>query len=270
MTLAEAARVVRGIHETTPSFTARVGAISAHFVGTPYKLNPLGEGQNGKTDKDPTFDLAHVDCLTLIETVLALAHTPELGEAKALLQHIRYAGGRIAWAQRHHFAESQWLPENQRLGVLKDVTRKLGGAAVVDSTKMLGAASWRGKWARWKRRLGERTPRGNFTLPVLPLDDAIRLAERFPLGAILTVVRVDKANVPTRISHQGIVIKKGRRRFLRHASSGPRFRRVIDYPLASYFRFSKRYFKTRWPVMGVNVQLPTRSDTLLGKRTAGE
>ena len=61
---------------------------------------------------------------------------------------------------------------------------------------------------------------------------------------------------------------KGRRRFLRHASSGSRFRRVIDYPLLSYFRFSKRYFKTRWPVMGVNVQMPTRSETLLQKRAA--
>jgi Protein of unknown function (DUF1460) len=90
------------------------------------------------------------------------------------------------------------------------------------------------------------------------------------VGAIVTVVRVDRRSVPTRISHQGIVVRKGGRRFLRHASSGPRFRRVIDYPLVSYFRFSKRYFKTRWPVMGVNVQMPVRSEALLRVRTAGQ
>lgn len=267
MSDAEVAATLRRIHERNPTFGARVAALSARFLGTPYKFNPLGEGPGAPLDRDPTFSVQHVDCLTFLEEVAAMAHAPDLATAKRLLQHIRYAGGRIDFAFRHHFAESQWLPANQRLGLLREITRDLGGDAVVDETKRLSPATFTRAWAKWKTQLGQRLPRGEFTLPVLPIADALRLWTRFPAGAIVTVVRVDRPGVPTRITHQGLVVVKHGKRYLRHAS-GPPFKRVIDFSLDAYFRFCMRYFKHRWPVFGVNVQQLTQSAALLGAARA--
>jgi hypothetical protein len=262
MSEAEAAATLRRIHEQHATMKARIAAISERFVGTPYRFDPLGEGAGAKEDPDPTFDLSRVDCLTMIEEIIAMAHAPELSRAKSILQRIRYADGRITFAHRHHFAESQWIPANQALGVLRDITHQVGGDAVVDSRKRLGARVWSGKWRRWRTRLGARLPRGEFVLPVLPLEAAIRRLDSIPAGSILSVVRVDRPRTPTRISHQGIVVQKGGRRFLRHASSGPNFRRVIDYPLISYLRFSQRYFRNRWRVLGINLQEIVQSPAL--------
>jgi D-alanyl-D-alanine carboxypeptidase/D-alanyl-D-alanine-endopeptidase (penicillin-binding protein 4) len=263
MTERDAARVLRRTHEKVPSFVGKVLAISQRFLGAPYAFDPLGEGPAGAHDTDPTFSLKRVDCLTLIEQVLAMAHTPDLGRAKRLLQHLRYDGGIIDFVRRHHFAMSQWIPANQRLGVLRDVTRELGGERVVEARKRIDESTWRGRWRRWRRLLGARAPQGEFRLPVLPIDAAIPLAEKLPAGALLSIIRVDRPHAPDPVSHQGIVVLKNRRRFLRHASSGPNFRRVIDYPLGGYLRFSRRYFQTRWPVLGVNVQMPVESPALL-------
>jgi D-alanyl-D-alanine carboxypeptidase/D-alanyl-D-alanine-endopeptidase (penicillin-binding protein 4) len=255
MSEAESARVLREIHARHPGFAARVLALSGRFLGAPYRFDPLGEGPESEFDRDPTFDLTRVDCLTLVEQVLAMAHTPDLALAKRLLQRIRYDGGVIDFRRRHHFAMSQWIPANQRLGVLRDVTADVGGTAVRLARKRIDESTWRGrKWRRWLQRLGPRAPRGEFTLPIIPIDAAIGLSERFPEGSLVSVVRVDRRGDPTRVSHQGIVVVKNGRRYLRHASSGPRFRRVIDYSLRGYFRFSRRYFRERWPVLGVNVQ----------------
>jgi hypothetical protein len=262
MTDAEAAATLRRIHRTFPEFGRRIAAISERFVGTPYVFSPLGEGPSGPIDRDPLFDLHHVDCLTLVEETLAMAHTPDLPRAKELLQHIRYEGGVIDFARRHHFAMNQWIPANQKLGVLRDITRELGKEAVIVARKRIDEGVWKGKWRLWRRRLGAYAPRGEASLPVIPIEAAVDLSERFPAGALVSVVRVEKESDPNRVSHQGIVVVRGGRRFLRHASSGPRFRRVIDYPLRAYFRFSQRYFQNRWKVLGVNVQELRESEAL--------
>jgi hypothetical protein len=266
MTEREAALELRRIHARHEDFRQRLLAISEGFVGAPYVFSPLGEGPGGVFDKDPIFDLRRVDCLTFVEQVLAMAHTPDLEEAKRLLQRIRYNEGVIDFRRRHHFAMNQWIPANQRLGVLRDVTREIAGAAAVLARKRLDGSTWVGRWRGWRAKLGDRLPHGEVTLPVIPLDRAIELSERFPAGALVSVIRVERARDPNRVSHQGIVVVKGRRRFLRHASSGPRFRRVIDYPLRAYLRFSRRYFKDRWPVLGVNVQALVESSGLRATR----
>jgi D-alanyl-D-alanine carboxypeptidase/D-alanyl-D-alanine-endopeptidase (penicillin-binding protein 4) len=248
-----AALLLRRIHEEHPRFIDRLIALSARFLGARYASSPLGEGPGARYDPDPTFDLRRVDCLTLVEQILAMAHTPDLQRAKALLQWIRYDGALVDFARRRHFAMSQWIPGNQALGVIEEVTNRIGGP-VLTARKRLDTATWRGKWARWPGRLGGHLPRGEFTLPVIPIDAALRLSERFPVGSLVSIVRVDRPTTPIRITHQGLVVMKNGRRYLRHASSGPRFRRVIDYPLRAYFRFSRSYFRERWPVLGVNVQ----------------
>lgn len=92
-------------------------------LGTPYQDGPLGEGPDGKYDKDPLIDLKHVDCVTFIEQSIALAASPDLKGATDLLQRIRYRSGVIDFGTRNHFFEADWLRNNN---FCKELTPTLG------------------------------------------------------------------------------------------------------------------------------------------------
>ena len=118
---------VRRIDRQTASLAQRVEAISALFLGVPYKLGPLGEGPDGEFDRDPLIRFDAFDCTTFIETVMALALDRDLGAAARTLQKIRYKDGQIGYATRNHFIELDWVPNNVRAGYLHDITAEVAG-----------------------------------------------------------------------------------------------------------------------------------------------
>ncbi|MBI5882986.1 MAG: DUF1460 domain-containing protein, partial [Elusimicrobia bacterium] len=52
------------IHKENADLSSRVAAVSEAFLGTTYRLGPLGEGQDGEFDKDPLYSFKKVDCTT--------------------------------------------------------------------------------------------------------------------------------------------------------------------------------------------------------------
>ena len=110
--------------QALPTLRERLLAATDGFLGTPYVLSPLGEGEG--RDPDPLIRFDAVDCVTMIEESLALS-TAKPETLVESLTRLRYAGDK-QWANRLHIMESQWLPENVRRGVLKDVTHEYGGA----------------------------------------------------------------------------------------------------------------------------------------------
>jgi hypothetical protein len=237
-------------HAETASVGARVDAVTRGLVGAPYLLSALGEGAG--PDPDPRFRLDAFDCTTFVETALALTQTPELTEAAAALDLIRYRGA-PDFARRRHLMTSQWIPGLVAEGWVEDITAEVGG----DEARVLQFALTEARWAR--RHIAralvlpdEEVPKGAFPLPYLPLQDALRLEARIPQGAVLNVVRADWPAAPDAVTHQGIVVLHpgDTRRYVRHAS--PVSRRVIDEPLAQMLgRYLKR--PRKWAVIGVNL-----------------
>src|SRR5438045_3508222 len=81
----------------------RVSSVSERFLGTPYKLGPLGEGSEGEFDRDPTMTFKQLDCTTYVEHVMAISLEPDLTRARATLQKIRYKDGVVRYDLRNHF-----------------------------------------------------------------------------------------------------------------------------------------------------------------------
>ncbi|MCA9555327.1 MAG: DUF1460 domain-containing protein [Myxococcales bacterium] len=239
-------------HAEAPSIGARVDAVTRGFVGAPYLLSALGEGEGTAPDPDPRFRLDAFDCTTLVETALALAQTPDLEEAAALLDLVRYRGP-PEFEHRRHLMTSQWIPGLVAEGWLEDITAELGGA----KTRTLDLELTDERWS--KRHIARAlvlpddvVPKGKFPLPYLTLQDALRLERSIPQGTVLNVVRADWPASPDAVTHQGIVVLHpgDPRRFVRHAS--PVSRRVIDEPLAQML---ERYITRprKWAVIGVNL-----------------
>ncbi len=121
--------------KTLPTLRERVLEATAGFVGAPYVLSPLGEGSGH--DPDPLIRFDAVDCVTMIEESIALS-TAEPATLVEALTALRYDGP-PAWENRLHIMEAQWIPVNEKRGLLRDVTALYGGDKTRKAKKVLPA-----------------------------------------------------------------------------------------------------------------------------------
>ena len=224
----------------------RIELVSAPFVGTPYGISPLGEGEG--VDPDPRLRWDLVDCLTFVETSLALSLAPSADRLLPVLDDIRYATLPPQFDRRNHFVEAQWIPNNVAKGYLRSIVRDIAGPETVVATTEFSVKRWHERADSGELQLADDVvPTGSFSLDVLPLQLAAAHPDRIPTGTLLFVVRKDFWRDPTRVSHVGFVLEKNGRKGLRHASKRP-FERVVDEPLAAFFERNSHYDKR--PVVG--------------------
>jgi hypothetical protein len=181
----------------------RLDEVSSRLLGTPYCSDPLG-GSPGETDP-PAFSLHCFDCVTYVETAVALAlsHTPD--EYVQHLTMLRYRGGSLFWADRLHYF-SLWLESNEEKGVLE---------ILVPEENVI----------REQKRLE--------TVPGLPIMHTV--IEAHPWDAIVIDAQASIIGFVSRRSeldvfHVGILADEGR--LLRHASESAGM--VIEEPLNQF------------------------------------
>ena len=233
-------------------FTHRLDAVSRELLGAPYVLGPLGEG--APPDADPRFRLDAFDCTTYVETVLALALSAAGDEAAARswLDRIRYTGGVQEFASRRHLIDAQWIPELERDGLLRDVTRRIGGGATRTASLRLSRAAWERSDLATDHGLGwSAVPHGRHTLAYLPWElverDDVRAA--LPTVSIFNLVANATPSAPTLVIHQALVLRTEDGGWIaRHASSSSH--RVVEEPLDDFLDRSRGRKRS---VLGVNV-----------------
>jgi len=126
----------------------RTAAFGMALRGTPYKNFTL---EISTSTESPCVNFAGMDCWTFFETALAAARLAKIKpngpyspqELLAMIEIDRYRGGRCngSFTSRLHHLE-QWSHDNERRGLVRDVTRDLGGIPLHRNMKYMGAA-WR-------------------------------------------------------------------------------------------------------------------------------
>lgn len=204
------------------------------------------------------------DCTTYVETVAALARANSPEDIFDELLAIRYREGRGEYLSRNHFPEVDWIPNNERAGVLRDVTREVAGQSGIEAAVVRKAIDKAGWLAEQVRKGGversiasvagvnddEQHWRGTVeaAVPYIPKGELDKVIARIPDGAVLNLVRQDNPKHPVLVSHQGIIVREGSRVMLRHSTTRGRIRTV---ELKRYLEQSKRY--RSWPVLGFNL-----------------
>lgn len=264
--LAAEAPDLPALHAAHPGLAARIDAVSAHFLGAPYSLGPLGEGEAGEFDRDPLVAFDRFDCTTFVEEVAAFSLEPDLERAKDLLRRIRYKDGVVSYETRNHFPETDWIPNNMAAGYLADVTGKVAGRRMKWVFKTIRKRDWYlaksttdlegftdelepdrlARVERW-RALGEPMKDVSARLPYLPVEDFAALAGKIPDGTIGNVVRAALEDKPIVVTHQVLVFQRPEGAIIRHAADG---KQVQDEPLLAYFAKLK---DAQWPVLGLNL-----------------
>lgn len=231
-----------------------VAAAGRAFLGAPYEPETLE--RTGA--EELVVNLRAFDCVTLVENAVALALMIRAGQTgfdqfAALLARIRYRNGQLdGYPSRLHYF-TDWLRDNGRRGIVRDVTRELGGipfrkrfCALTDRRKDHPALESEAMFRRMRVVEATCSRRMHHVIPLANLKKAEAQMTEGDLIAITT----DAEGID--VSHTGIAVREGGSLRLLHASSQAGKVVLSDISLA-------RYLKAR----------PSRTGIIVGRVISG-
>ena len=208
------ARLLSG-GESNNSIAGRIDALSRQLLGTPYRSNPL----IGSATEPEVFtaSLEHFDCVTYVESVLALARASTVENFAESLRKIRYDSGLIRWRRRNHYTTA-WIRNNVRQGIITPVSTS--GLPEVSRERVLNVLPG----------LAPRRTR----VKCVPKSAAASLMARMRTGDIIFFVST-RRNLD--VFHLGLVIAQRGVILLRHASRSQR--RVVEQELGEFLKMNR-------------------------------
>ena len=213
-----------------------MAAFGQHFLGTPYVAHSLEE----PGDEHLIVNLRGFDCLTFVENMLALARCVRSGKTSfddftQQLTHIRYTGGIIDGypSRLHYFTE--WMRDNGAKGVLRPLTRDLGGVAYTKTIDFMSThtAAYRqlADTAFVQRIRAVESALSTGPLYYIPADAIAGIESQLQsgdvVGTVTTMTGMD-------IAHTGMVLRRGGKAHFMHAPLSGKKVLVSDGTLAEY------------------------------------
>ena len=113
-------------------------AVGKTFLGTPYVAKTLEVGDT----ESLVVNLQGLDCTTYVENVLAFSSILKAGNSNfdhylQALENVRYKDGKLdGYASRLHYF-SEWIANNEKKGLLKDVTSEIGGKEITKAINFM-------------------------------------------------------------------------------------------------------------------------------------
>jgi hypothetical protein len=223
----------------------RTAAVGQALVGTRYKHFTL---EIDNRIESPSVNFQGMDCWTFFEIALSFArmlNEPESNWTPERLLHYiemdRYRGGECTgdYLSRLHYLED-WLYDNNRRGLVEDLTRDLGGRSVPHSAREM-SAGWRhyrylaanrsllGPLARMEANVSSRP------LYEIPKNKVAGIESKLRSGDIIGIISRDRGALRS-TAHVGLALRTrdGVLHFM-HASSPSNYGRVVvDSELSKY------------------------------------
>ena len=219
--------------------------IGKSFIGTDY----LAHGLEKDGDEQLVINLTGLDCTTFLENALFLARCIKKEETsfedyKDELQFIRYRDGIIEeYPSRLHYF-SDWIYDNQRKGIVEDVTKEIGGEKIKFNINFMSTHSDSYKHLLEnpdfipiiKKQEKEISCREYYFIPKEKLKSKEEQIQNGDLIAITTTVEgLD-------IGHIGIAVKmEDGRIHLLHAPTVNTKVHITNEPLSDYLMKYKRH-----------------------------
>ena len=223
----------------------RTAAVGQALVGTRYKHFTL---EIDNRIEAPSANFQGMDCWTFFEIALGFARMLDEPEAnwspERLLHYIeldRYRGGECTgeYLSRLHYLED-WLYDNDRRGLVEDLTRDLGGRSVPHSAREM-SVGWRhyrylaanrsllGPLARMEANVSSRR------LYEIPKSRVAGIESKLHSGDIIGVIGRDRSGLYS-TSHVGLALRTsdGVLHFMHASSPGNYGHVIVDAQLSKY------------------------------------
>lgn len=173
----------------------RLDHISGLLLGRPYVEGALGGGP--QLPEQFRIALGAFDCVTFVETVLALAIARTIEEFVDTIRRIRYKEGEIDWFCRNHYMVD-WTRNNEDRGFIKNLT---SGPSAQAKTCTLGLISG--------------LPEKVASFSYFPTQNRAEVAELFETGDLMLFVSTKET---LDVFHTGFLSEREGRWLLRHAT----------------------------------------------------
>ena len=223
----------------------RTATIGRALVGTRYKSFTL---EIDNRIEAPSVNFQGMDCWTFYEIALGFArmlNEPEENWTPEQLLHYieldRYRGGHCTgeYLSRLHYLED-WLADNDRRGLVEELTRSLGGSSVSHSAREMTVGWKHYRYLKANRALlgplGQMEARvSSRPLYQIPKSRVAGIEGRLRSGDIIGIISRDRGGLYS-TSHVGLALRvaDGSLHFM-HASSPRNYGKVvIDSTLSGY------------------------------------
>ncbi len=266
------------------SMAERIDWISKHFLGKVYELGALGEGAKAHYDQYPQYRVDAFDCDTFVNTVLSLALADSVESFRQCQKLDRYKEGKVAYIYRNHFMSLDWNINNQKRGILKDITLDIkdqkNKSVALYAVALIDKPSWyahknlstirvqNSDKRKQQKLLDELKQKGSHLevatakMPYIPFtalftkdnQPNLYLFSQIPHGAIVQIVRPNWdlrkiIGTSLNVSHLGFAIRDKDQLYFRQASS--QLGKVVDVPLVDYLKEAQ----SSPTIKGINVQI---------------
>jgi len=223
------------------SMNELVSEIGTWFLNTPYVEKTLEiEGE-----EKLVINFMGLDCTTYLESVVTLARLAKqnrysFDDYEKELEYLRYRDGQLKeYPSRLHYF-SDWIFNNQKKGIIKDITREIGGEIYDNHPSFMsenpGFYPQLSKTEfvdQIKITEAEIKTRSYY---YLPKDSLYSYEDKIKSGDIIAItISMDNLD----ISHVGFAFEKNGRIHLLHASSKLKKVVISEKPLVDYLMGNK-------------------------------
>jgi len=223
----------------------RTAVVGQALVGTRYKHFTL---EIDNRIESPSVNLQGVDCWTFFEIALGFArmlNEPESNWTPERLLHYieldRYRGGECTgeYLSRLHYLED-WLYDNDRRGLVEDLTRSLGGSGVPHSAREMSVG-----WRHYRYLAANRSllgPLGRMEANVssrplyqIPKNRVAGIESKLRSGDVIGIISRDRNGLYS-TAHVGLALRNndGVLHFMHASSPGNSGRVIVDAELSKY------------------------------------
>lgn len=224
--LIEAHRLLNRPDAPAP-YLDRLKFFSGSLMDRPYFLGPTGEGRFGRIEPAPLMDLDRFDCVTYIETSMALALSSQPRDVLPRMLSLRYGSDTIDYPTRNHYFVEDWLKHN---AALVRVARFPGDSVLhktIDKKKFFAA-----------KKLPYPGPNPVAEIAFMPYAKALDMMSHWTYGEKFLGVAFVTDIAGLDVTHTGFLVADGKNPpILRNASLI--LHKVADMPFKEYLEGRK-------------------------------
>lgn len=215
-----------------------IAEIGKSFLGTEYVAHTLEK----PGDEQLVINLTGLDCTTYLETVLALARCVKQNKLNFEdylneLTYIRYRDGKInQYPSRLHYF-SDWIYNNQAKGIIKDITKEIGGkkisfnvSVMSENPKYYKQLQDNPEFIPTIKKQEKEIDKRNYYF--IPKSEIAKVEDKIKSGDLIALTSANKGED---IGHVGIAVKldDGRIHFMHAPLAGSNVQ-ITDLPLSDY------------------------------------
>ena len=219
-----------------------VAETGKHFLGTPYVNYTL----EVREPEELIVNLRELDCVTFVETAIALAQCIKAGKADFdtycdNLRKLRYRGGKLHdFTSRLHYF-SDWIADNEAMGLVQDQTAAFGGLPYPISVNLMSTKPQNYRQLKANPEMIpilkeiEDNVISRRTMAYIPQGQADSVGAGMTSGLVVGTTTGQKMDV----THCGFLIVTNGKPYFMHASSTEKKVVITDITLQEYLE-SKR------------------------------